>query len=58
MYESKGKDEEAIITLPAVPKQVIETNFIEVDEKEIPFESNKIRIGIPKNSVKTIRVKF
>jgi alpha-mannosidase len=57
-YESEGKDGDAIITLPKVPKKVFETDFIEKEEKEIPFENNVIKIRTPKSSVKTIKVVF
>jgi alpha-mannosidase len=57
-YESEGKDEEAIINLPGIPKKVFETNFIEKEEKAIPFEDNSIKIMTPKNSVKTIKIIF
>ncbi len=57
-YESKGKNEEAVITLPSVPKKVIETNFIEKDENPIKFEGKTVKLKTPKNSVKTIKVIF
>jgi alpha-mannosidase len=57
-YESNGKDEEVIITLPGIPKAVFETNFIEKEEKEIQIEDNTVKIRTPRNSVKTIKISY
>ena len=57
-YESKGKDSEATLTLPGVPKKVVESNFIEIDGQQIKFEGNVIKLNTKKFSVMTIKVYY
>ena len=57
-YDSKGSETEAVLTLPKVPKKVVESNFVEDDGKPISFDGKVVRIKTNKNSVKTIKVYY
>jgi alpha-mannosidase len=57
-YESKGKDSEAILTLPAVPKKVVGSNFMEKDGQQIEFKGNVVKLNTKKFSVTTIKVYY
>jgi alpha-mannosidase len=57
-YESEGKNTEAEIELPEVPKKVVKSDFMEEDGEPIENEGNKIKLNTPKNSVVTIKVYF
>ncbi len=57
-YDSKGSETEAVLTLPKVPKKVVESNFLEVDGKPVSFDGKVVKIKTNKNSVKTIKVYY
>ncbi|MCL5027832.1 MAG: hypothetical protein M1480_02300 [Bacteroidetes bacterium] len=57
-YESKGKNTEATLTLPAVPKKVLESNFMEIDGKPVKFEGNIVKVPTKKFSVMTIKIYY
>jgi alpha-mannosidase len=57
-YESKGKDSEAALTLPVIPKKVVESNFIEEDGKQINIKGNIVKMNVKKFSVTTIKVYY
>ncbi len=58
IYESSGKDTITEINLPSMPKAVVETNLLEEDPINIPFENNKIKIPIGHYEIKTLKVTF
>lgn len=57
-YESQGKNTEAVLTLPETPSKVMESDFMEKDGKEIPFDKKEIKVKAKKFSVNTIKVYF
>ena len=57
-YDAEGRGTEATLTLPAIPKKVLQSNFIEVDGKPIQFKGKVIKVKTKKNSVETIKVYF
>jgi alpha-mannosidase len=57
-YDAEGRETEATITLPAVPRKVFQSNFMEVDGKAIPFKGKTVRVKTKKHSVETIKVYF
>jgi alpha-mannosidase len=57
-YESKGNDSEATLTLPVVPKKIVESNFIEKEGQQIKFEGNVVKLNTKKFSVMTIKVYY
>ena len=57
-YESEGKDTEAEIEFPEVPEKVVKSNFMEEDGEQLMFESKKLKMSTPKNSVVTFKVYF
>jgi alpha-mannosidase len=57
-YECVGKDTQAEIEFPEVPKKVVKSNFMEEDGEPLKFDGKKLKINTPKNSVVTIKVYF
>lgn len=57
-YDASGKDSQADLILPKIPKKVVESNFLEEDGKPVPFEGNHVRLETKKNSVTTVKVYF
>jgi alpha-mannosidase len=57
-YDAVGKDTDADLVLPRIPKKVVRSNFLEEDGKEIPFEGNHVTVFTKKNSVVTLKVYF
>jgi alpha-mannosidase len=57
-YDAEGRATEATLTLPAVPKKVLQSNFMEVDGKPIHFNGKVVKVKTKKNSVETIKVYF
>ncbi|HKI79976.1 MAG TPA: glycoside hydrolase family 38 C-terminal domain-containing protein [Ignavibacteriaceae bacterium] len=57
-YDAEGRETEATITLPAVPKKVLQSNFMEEDGKPIEFNGSVVKVKTKKHSVETIKVYF
>lgn len=57
-YDAEGTSSKAELTLPRVPKRVLESNFLEEDGKEVPFAGDRVILETKKNSVSTIKVCF
>ena len=57
-YDAGGRETEATLTLPSVPKRVLQSNFMEVDGKPIKFNGKVVKVKTKKNSVETIKVYF
>ncbi len=57
-YDAEGRETEATLTLPSVPKKVLQSNFMEVDGKPIKFDGRVVKVKTKKNSVETIKVYF
>lgn len=57
-YECEGKDTDAEIEFPEVPKNVFKSNFMEEGGEPLKFDGKKLKINTPKNSVMTIKVYF
>ena len=57
-YDAEGRETEATLTLPAVPKKVLQSNFMEVDGKPIHFNGKVVKVKTKKYSVETIKVYF
>lgn len=57
-YEAKGREVEATLTLPKVPKGVVRTNFLEEDQESLPFARNTVSLRTTKNAVVTVKIIF
>ena len=57
-YESSGQDSEALLSLPAAPKKVVRSNFLEEDGTPIAVEGRMVRVQTKKNSVVTLKITF
>ena len=57
-YESAGKDTEAEIEFPKAPVKVLNSNFLEENGEPLKFKGKKLKINVPKNSIKTLKVYF
>lgn len=56
MYESKGIDSKVEISLPFTPAQIVETNFLEEDGKNIEVNSEKLVLEIKGKETKLIKL--
>jgi len=56
-YETSGKDTEAVIQMDETLKDVVETNLMEKEISELPFQEGKIKIPVSKHEIKTIKIK-
>jgi len=57
-YDAAGTGAEAVLTLPAQPKKVVLSNFLEKDGAPISVEKNIVRVRTKKASVVTVKVYF
>lgn len=57
-YDAIGKDTEAMLTLPRVPKQVRTSNFLEQDGSPVAIKQNVVKLRTKKFSVQTIKIIF
>lgn len=57
-YESEGRESPAELTLPALPKRVRTTNFLEEPGAEIPVAGATVRVPTPRHGVQTVLVEF
>ena len=57
-YESEGKDTEVELILPAMPKRIVGSNFLEEDGNDIKIKQNKIRVKNLAYAVMTVKVYF
>lgn len=57
-YDAGGTGGEASLTLPAQPKKVLLSNFLEKDGAPLAVEKNVIRVRTKKSSVVTVKVYF
>ncbi len=57
-YDAEGKSTEATITLPSVPKKVLQSNFLEEDGSPVQFNGRTVKVKTKKHSVETIKVYF
>jgi len=55
-YETQGKESEAVLTLPFVPKSVSMSNFLEADGQPVTFQKNVVKVPTSKYQVVTIKV--
>ncbi|HOX28958.1 MAG TPA: glycoside hydrolase family 38 C-terminal domain-containing protein, partial [bacterium] len=58
VYEAAGKDSSAVITLPAKPKAVQETNLMEEQPVKVKAAGNEIKTPIGHYEIKTFKVDF
>jgi hypothetical protein len=58
MYESKGINSDAALTLQFQPKNIFESNFLEVSGKTIKNDHDVVKFNIGKNQTKVIKVYF
>lgn len=57
-YDSEGKETEANLTLPAIPKKILKSNFMEEDGEPLKFNGKSVKVKTKKHSVETIKVYF
>ena len=57
-YDSKGKDTQAVLTLPISPSKVFMSNFLEEEKTPIIPERNVVKVNTGKNKIITIKVYF
>lgn len=57
-YDVEGKNTEARLTLPAVPRSVVYSNFLEESGSPVPFEGKIVKAATKKYSVVTVKVRF
>jgi len=57
-YEVNGKESEAVLTLPQVPRKVVTSNFLEQDVSPIMAEKNVVKVKTMKNSIVTLKVYY
>ena len=57
-YDAEGRETEASITLPYIPKKVLQSNFMEEDGEPIQFNGKTMSVKTKKHSVETIKVYF
>ncbi|OGU54805.1 MAG: hypothetical protein A2V66_06865 [Ignavibacteria bacterium RBG_13_36_8] len=58
LYETKGQDTEAILTLPNRPNKICLSNFLEEDGASLKPEVNKVMFNVSAHSVLTLKLKF
>ncbi|HEY3267091.1 MAG TPA: glycoside hydrolase family 38 C-terminal domain-containing protein [Armatimonadota bacterium] len=56
-FETAGQQTEAVVTLPAAPAAVWETDMMENNLSEIPVTGQVLRVPLGHNEVKTLRIK-
>jgi hypothetical protein len=57
-YEATGEDSRAVLTLPAEPKRVFTSDFLEQSGEMIVPDGNRIEINAGENSVCTVKAIF
>ncbi|MBZ5536328.1 MAG: hypothetical protein LAO31_10270 [Acidobacteriia bacterium] len=57
-YDTRGEDTKAVVTLPRIPKRVVQSNFLEADGETVPFKRNTVTLNSRKNAVVTLKVYF
>jgi alpha-mannosidase len=57
-FETIGRNTDAVLTLPEVPKKVFRSNFLEENLEPLKFNDKKIKIITNKFSVITIKIYF
>ncbi|HTX18923.1 MAG TPA: glycoside hydrolase family 38 C-terminal domain-containing protein [Bacteroidota bacterium] len=55
-YDTQGKESEAVLTLPFIPKSVTMSNFLEASGQPVSFEKNVVKVPTARNQVVTIKV--
>jgi alpha-mannosidase len=58
MYESNGINSDVALTLQFLPKNIVESNFLEVSGKTIKNDHAAVKFSIGKNQTKVIKVYF
>ena len=57
-YDAKGKETDATVTLPSVPKKVTTSNFLEEDGRPMKASGKTVKVPTRKNGIGTIKVYF
>jgi len=57
-YDSEGKGGDAVLTLPATPKKVVNSDFLENDLEALSIDANIVRVPTRAGGVRTIKVYF
>jgi alpha-mannosidase len=58
LYESAGRDTDAMLLTTAAPEKVMLSDAMEGDGKPMPFEKNVLRFSVKKNSIVTLKLQF
>jgi len=57
-YEAHGVDAQAELVLPAAPKKVVRSNFLEDEGDAIPFTGNRVTLPVKRNTVVTLLITY
>jgi len=57
-YDAAGTGGEALLTLPATPKKVVNSDFLENDLEVIPNDANIVRVPTRPGGIRTIKVYY
>jgi alpha-mannosidase len=57
-YEAEGSDAQAELVLPATPRKVVRSNFLEDDGEAVPFSGNRVMLPVKRNTVVTLLVTY
>lgn len=57
-YEAEGTDARAELELPAVPRKVVRSNFLEEEGTAVPFQGKRVSLDVKRNSVVTLLITY
>ena len=57
-YESEGRDAQAELVLPATPRKVILSNFLEEEGVPVPITGNRVKLPVKRNSIITVLITY
>ncbi len=58
LYEAEGIDAQAELLLPATPRLVRRSNFLEEEGEAVPFKGNRIILDVQRNSIVTLLITY
>ncbi len=57
-YEAEGADARAELVLPAAPRKVVRSNFLEDEGEAVPFSGNRVTLSVKRNTVVTLLITY
>ena len=57
-YDAGRQEAEAVLTMPRVPRKVMESNFLEEDGAPVMFDKNVVKVKTKKNGVMTLKIVY